>query len=179
MKSLSLKSRLDIRICRLRKVNSYKRFCNQQGIWKRMPVWDGVLDIAVQAAVSEVRMCSKVTITVMNTYVGITAIYFFLWQYIFKGCKHEQFMLWTVHVVIALLHKALKLFTAHGKMFATFKNILSLEEVNCTYTHISIHNFGTHPLPWYGGSYCDIEHPIRNRHSFPDSLLITKPLNLS
>ncbi len=58
--------------CSLRSV---KRFCNHRGIRKRMPVADGVLDIAVRAAVSEVRMCSKFRITVMDNYVCITTIY--------------------------------------------------------------------------------------------------------
>ena len=42
--------------CSLRSV---KRFCSHQGIRKRMPVSDGELDIAVRAAVSEVRMLTS------------------------------------------------------------------------------------------------------------------------
>ena len=53
-------------------VRSVKRFCDHHGIRKRMPVSDGALDTAVRAAVSEVRMCSKFRITVMNIYVGST-----------------------------------------------------------------------------------------------------------
>ena len=53
-------------------------FSNYQGIRKRMPVSDEVLDVTVRAAISEEMMCSKFRITAMNTYVGITTIYFFL-----------------------------------------------------------------------------------------------------
>ena len=42
--------------CSLRSV---KRFCCYHGIKKRMSVADGTVDIAVQAAISEVRLCSK------------------------------------------------------------------------------------------------------------------------
>ena len=41
-----------------------------------MEVWDGMIDIAVRAAVSEERMCSNFRITVLNTFVGIITIYF-------------------------------------------------------------------------------------------------------
>lgn len=39
-------------------LQSIKRFCNHQGNRERMPVLDGVLDIAVRTALSEVTMCS-------------------------------------------------------------------------------------------------------------------------
>ena len=42
--------------CSLRSV---KRFCSNHGIKKRKSVSDGTVDIAVQGAISEVRLCSK------------------------------------------------------------------------------------------------------------------------
>ena len=46
----------NLRICSLRSV---ERFCSYHGIKKRMSVADGTVDIAVQGAISEVRLCSK------------------------------------------------------------------------------------------------------------------------
>lgn len=46
----------NLRGCSLRSV---KRFCTNHGIKKRMSVADGTVDIAVQGAISEVRLCSK------------------------------------------------------------------------------------------------------------------------
>ena len=46
----------NLRSCSLRSV---KRYCSYNGIKKRMTVPDETLDIAVQGAISEVRLCSK------------------------------------------------------------------------------------------------------------------------
>jgi len=46
----------NLRGCSLRSV---KRFCSNHGIKKRKSVSDGTVDIAVQGAISEVRLCSK------------------------------------------------------------------------------------------------------------------------
>ena len=46
----------NLRGCSLR---SIKRFCSYQGIKRRMSVADGTVDIAVQGAISEVRLCCK------------------------------------------------------------------------------------------------------------------------
>ena len=40
-------------------VRSIKRFCSDHGIKKRMSVADGTVDIVVQGAISEVRLCCK------------------------------------------------------------------------------------------------------------------------
>ena len=46
----------NLRVCSLRTV---KKVCSYHGIKKRMSVADGTDDIAVQGAISEVRLCSK------------------------------------------------------------------------------------------------------------------------
>ena len=46
----------NLRVCSLRTV---KKVCSYHGIKKRMSVADGTVDIAVQGAISEVRLCSK------------------------------------------------------------------------------------------------------------------------
>ena len=46
----------NLRVCSLRTV---KRFCSYHGIKKRMSAAAGTVDIAVQGAISEVRLCSK------------------------------------------------------------------------------------------------------------------------
>ena len=46
----------NLRVCSLRTV---KKVCSYHGIKKRMSVADGTVDIAVQGAISEVKLCSK------------------------------------------------------------------------------------------------------------------------
>ena len=44
----------NLRVCSLQSV---KRICSYHGVKKRMSVADGTVDIAVQGAISEVRLC--------------------------------------------------------------------------------------------------------------------------
>ena len=46
----------NLRVCSLQTV---KKVCSYHGFKKRMSVADGTVDIAVQGAISEVKLCSK------------------------------------------------------------------------------------------------------------------------